>query len=100
MKLIPPADLDIPGFGRVYAGQPVDIPAELAGRPPDPRLEPAMVDLAAAVAAIDHHAAAQLREEIAGLDYGAGLLAQGWPVAEGKKKATSEAAASSEEGVS
>lgn len=87
MKLIPPADLDVVGLGRVFAGQPVDVPADLAGRRPDPRLDPAMHELAAATAAADHRRAAALRDEISGLDYGAGLLAQGWqPAADAKPK--------------
>lgn len=78
MMLIPPADLDVPGLGSVQAGVAVDVPDHIAGRPEDPRREAAMIEHAAAVAAINHEAAARLRDEIIDLDMGEGLLAQGW----------------------
>lgn len=53
-----------------------DVPDDEAGHVPDVRLEPAMAELAAATAASDHVLAAKLRDEIAGLDMGDGLLAQ------------------------
>ena len=53
-----------------------EVDADTAGRPPEPRVADAQAELAAAVAAIDHDGAARLRDEIAGLDFGEGLLAQ------------------------
>jgi hypothetical protein len=82
MLLIPPANLDVPGLGTVHAGVPVDVPDQMAGHPADPRREAAMREHALAVAAIDHIRASELREEIIGLDMGAGLLAQGWEPAD------------------
>lgn len=87
MLLIPPADLDVPGFGRVYVGQPVDMPAELAGEAPDPRFEPAMVELRDAIAAVDHITAQARRDELATLSPGRGFLAQGWKLAPSAKAA-------------
>jgi len=61
-----------------------------AGRPPVPRLAAAHLELHEAISALDHPGAAALREEIIGLDPGAGLLAQAgtWePAATTVKKA-------------
>jgi hypothetical protein len=69
-------EVDVPGVGTVKRGQTISVPAELAGRPPAERLEPAMVELHEAITAIDHERAKALREEIVDLDPGVGLLAQ------------------------
>lgn len=87
ISLIPPADLTVAGLGDVYAGQPVDVPRAMAGVATDPRREPAMHELKAAIEAIDHEAAQALRDEIAGLEAGYGLLAQGWALAAPAKSA-------------
>lgn len=79
VSLLPPDDLTVPSLRLVCVkGVPVDIPENVAGREPDPRVAEAMAELAAAVAAIDHERAKALREEITTLDHGVGLLAQGW----------------------
>lgn len=54
----------------------VDVPDDVAGRPPDERLEQLMLDHRAAVEAHDHEGARALKEEIVGVDPGSGLLAQ------------------------
>lgn len=68
--------LELVGFGVVAAGEVIDVPAEFAGHPPDPRVAVAHLELGGAVEALEHFRAAALREEIIGLDAGAGLLAQ------------------------
>lgn len=78
VSLIPPDDLSVVGLGICYAGQPVDVPVEMAGVATDPRREPAMQELALAIAAINHERASELRAEIADMEPGYGLLAQGW----------------------
>jgi hypothetical protein len=62
--------------GSVKRGETVDVPAAVAGKAADPRLEAAHLEHAAAVAAIDHVGAMRLRDEILTLDAGSGLLAQ------------------------
>ncbi len=65
----------------------IDVPNDVAGTPPDPRLHPAMVELGEAVTAGDHEAMDALSKEIDGLDRGSGLLAQDiWSAVEAKKK--------------
>ena len=94
MNLIPPADLTVPALRRdVFAGVAVEVPDELAGVAPDPRVEAAHAELAEAIAAIDHEAAQRLRDEIAGLEHGHGLLAQGWTHAPAGTTAAEPAAA-------
>lgn len=68
--------VDLDGVGAVARNATISVPSELAGRAPSPRLSAAMLELTAAMEAIDHHGAAALREEIVSLDAGAGLLAQ------------------------
>lgn len=64
----------------------IEVPDAVAGRPPDPRLEEAMLEHRAAVLASDHNWARQLEDEITRLDYGEGLLAQDiWQAVEKKK---------------
>lgn len=83
----------------VEPGGTIDVPDDgppgtvYGGRPPEPRLAAAMADLVAAITARDHHRAAALRTEIAGLDYGTGLLAQpeNWQPAPSAKKAAEKA---------
>jgi hypothetical protein len=87
--------LELVGFGVVDAGATIDVPDEFAGHAPDPRVAAAHLELAAAVAALDHTLAVELREEIIGLDPGAGLLAQvdNWqPVTKSSKPAIAEEA--------
>jgi hypothetical protein len=89
---VSPNGLDIRVGGAVCSvkpGETIDVPADVAGTPPDPRIDVAMLELRAAVAAIDHHRAVALREEIAGLDFGSGLLAQSdvWAPAKAVKPA-------------
>ena len=57
-------------------GAAIDVPAELAGSAPAPRLALAIAELYAAEAAHQHEVAQPLREEIPTLDFGSGLLAQ------------------------
>lgn len=99
-NISPLGALELPGFGEVPAGGVIDVPADgppgtvFAGRPPAARVQPAHLELAAAIEALDHELAAALREEIIGLDPGAGLLAQSdnWqPVAKATKPTAEEA---------
>lgn len=85
VSLVPPADLDVIGLGLVVAGQPVDVPIDLAGEPPHPDREAAMAAHALAVAAGDFDELRRLEEQLAKLPAGHGLLAQGWQQA-GKRK--------------
>lgn len=83
------------GAGRtvvVKRGETVDVPAAVAGRPPEARVAACEAELVAAVAAIDHDKARALREEWVSLDHGAGLLAQpaNWQPAKGKSKEDSD----------
>jgi hypothetical protein len=66
----------IPGVGETDEHGVIDVPDDVAGTPPDPRVETLMVEHRAAVEANDHEGARQLKEEIIGLDKGSGLLAQ------------------------
>jgi hypothetical protein len=81
-NISPLGALDLPGVGLVDAGAVIEVPADgepgtvFAGRPPAARLAAAHLELHAAISALDHPGAAALREEIIGLDPGAGLLAQ------------------------
>lgn len=89
-------EVELPDGTTVKRNHQVDVSDELAGHPPEPRLAEAMVELRDAASSFDHHLAVKLRHEIAGLDYGSGLLAQEtWeavaPAA--KKKAPAKAAA-------
>jgi hypothetical protein len=68
--------VELDGFGEVKHGETIDVPAELAGKAPDARVDAAHAELAEATAALDHERCKALREEIIGLDHGAGLLAQ------------------------
>lgn len=54
----------------------IEAPDDVAGHPPEARLAEAMDELVAATEARDHALIVKLREEISGLDYGSGLLAQ------------------------
>lgn len=76
---------------------PVDAPAELAGRPPAPRLAVVLADLAAAVAAGDQVKADALRVELVGIDRGEGLLAQATFAAAAKSKTPAVEAADTKE---
>ena len=87
--------VDAAGF-HFPRGVEVDVPAELAGRPPSPRLALAMVELGAACAAEDDAKATELRAELDGLDRGAGLLAQS-SFAPAAKKSTPAAEAATKE---
>ena len=69
-------EVELPGVGSVKRGSTVDVPTGLAGRPPDPRLAEAMIELQTARIGGDHEWQRDLRAEIAGLDAGDGLLAQ------------------------
>ena len=68
--------LELVGFGVVEAGAVIDVPTEVAGHAPDPRVVVAHLELHAAIEALEHSLAAALREEIISLDAGVGLLAQ------------------------
>jgi hypothetical protein len=57
-------------------GETISVAADVAGKPPSPRVAAAHAELHAAITAIDHDLAAALRAEIVTLDYGSGLLAQ------------------------
>lgn len=92
VSLIPPDDLVVVGLGTCFAGQPTDVPVEMAGVATDPRREPAMQELALAIAAIDHARASELRAEIADMEPGYGLLAQGWKLATPPKAAAADTA--------
>jgi hypothetical protein len=82
MLLIPPDDLEVVGLGTVRKGVPVDVPADMAGWAEDPAREPAMIRLRDAIAGINHEDAQALRDQIATMEMGHGLLAAGWlPVA-------------------
>jgi hypothetical protein len=77
VKYVGPFDaIELDGVGIVKQGETVDVPADVAGRPPVARVEAAHAELGAAVGALDHERAKALREEIVDLDHGAGLLAQ------------------------
>jgi hypothetical protein len=77
VKYVGPFDsVELDGFGDVKHGQVIDVPPEVAGHAPDPRVETAHVELRDAVETLDHERAKALREEIIGLDVGSGLLAQ------------------------
>lgn len=84
-------DVRIGGVVRsVKPGETIDVPDAEAGRAPEPRVAVAFAELAAAMVAVDHYAAKSLREEIAGLDFGSGLLAlpDVWAPAKAAKPAT------------
>lgn len=70
----------IPALGVTVArGEVFECPADVAGRAPSPRwLELQLVDIPAAVAALDHHLRCRLIDELIAEDAGDGLLAQ-WP---------------------
>lgn len=79
MKIQPvtQTQFELPTLGLVADERGViDVPDDVAGTPPDPRLDELMAAHAVAVAAIDHEGARTLRDEITGLDKGTGLLAQ------------------------
>jgi hypothetical protein len=68
----------IPDLGGqiIEPGTVFEVSDAMGGRVPSPRLVPCMEEIAACIARIDHDGAALLRDELATLDYGAGLLAQ------------------------
>ena len=81
--------VDIPGHIGVRIGDIVDVPADVAGRPPSARYLEAHAELIAAHQAVDHPRKVELEREITGwieldgtvhepLDAGVGLLAQFW----------------------
>lgn len=74
--------------GRVWKrNEPQDIEPAVAGRAPAKRVAAAMAELQQAIADRDHTRAAELREELVGLDFGEGLLAQDvWAPAPRSKK--------------
>lgn len=77
IKYVGPFDaVELDGVGVVAQGAAIDVSADLAGKAPDSRILAAHAELAEAIAALDHVGAAALREEIIGLDAGAGLLSQ------------------------
>ena len=77
VKYIGPFDaVELEGVGIVAAGQIIDVSDEVAGRAPDARVAAAHRELHEAISNLEHERAAALREEIIGLDVGAGLLAQ------------------------
>ena len=62
---------------KVKRGHQFEVSDEVAGKAPDPRWAEAQAELVDAVNGTpDHDRAAKLRDEIAGLDFGEGLLAQ------------------------
>ncbi len=84
-------DVRIGGVVRsVKPGETIEVPDAEAGAPPEPRVAAAFNELAAAMVAVDHYAAKSLREEIAGLDFGSGLLSQSdvWAPAKAAKPAS------------
>lgn len=76
VRYVGPSDAVEVGPYSARKGDTIDVPADLAGRPPVPRLAEAMRELHDAVEAHDHSRAVALRDEITDLDFGAGLLAQ------------------------
>jgi len=68
------SQMTIPGVGFTDEHGIIDVSDEVAGRPPDERLEGLMA--AHRDAQGDHVEQVRLREEFIGLDKGAGLLAQ------------------------
>jgi hypothetical protein len=83
----------------VKHGETISFSSDIAGRAPDPRIDAAHLELADAVASLDHDRAIALRDEIIGLDHGTGLLGQpsNWLPAKAKKtKATSDTEATGE----
>lgn len=77
IRYIGPHDaVELPDGRVVQRNHQVEVSDELAGKRPARRLETAMAELGDAVTALDHHRAVALRQEIAELDYGSGLLAQ------------------------
>lgn len=100
VKYIGPSDAVVVSIGggerEFVRNHAVEIPDDIAGRDPDPRLGEAMKELHDAIARHDHLGAIALRDEIAGkgdkpgLDYGDGLLAQDIFVSAEPKKASKE----------
>lgn len=78
--------IEVGGFV-VKRGKTIDMPAHVVGRPPDKRVAEAFAELEVAYGKADHEAAKALREELATLDYGEGLLAQpdNWTAAKSTK---------------
>lgn len=68
----------------------IEIEDSIAGHPANPRVAPAMLELHEAITASDHNRAQELREELAGLDFGEGLLSQEVWVSVEKSKAPKE----------
>ena len=69
----------IPDLGAhiIEPGDVFEVSDALGGRPPSPRIALAMEELRIATGdPTKHHVAAALRDELIGLDCGAGLLAQ------------------------
>ena len=92
VRYIGPSDeVDIPGIGSCKRGETISVPTDVAGHAPDPRVAVAMTELADAIASIDHDRAQALKNEIIGLDSGAGLLAQStWEQVTTKQKKDDE----------
>jgi hypothetical protein len=77
IQYIGPFDsIDVEGVGSVTRNQVISVSSAVAGHAPDARVEPAMLELREAIETLNHNRAVALREEIAGLDFGTGLLAQ------------------------
>lgn len=82
-------EVELPGGLTAKRNHVVDVPDEMAGTAPDPRIAVAMVELHDAVVGVDHEGAVKLRKEISGLDFGTGLLAQDtWEAVTPAKKST------------
>jgi hypothetical protein len=77
IRYIGPHDaVELPGHPAIPKGSTVNVDPDLAGHPPAARLLAAHLEHHQAIQDHDHPGAIRLRDEIVGLDPGAGLLAQ------------------------
>jgi hypothetical protein len=72
-------EVDVPGVGPVKRGATFECAPAVAGRHPSKRwLDLQLVEIPAAITALDHNLRVQLLDELVKEDCGEGLLAQ-WP---------------------